>query len=69
MPNNKEYQDAYNKMYYLAHKEFLNMRRGCYKRTPKPKKVKVQKPLKLDPEPERKEVVSVKTGDYLITWN
>jgi hypothetical protein len=27
MPNNKEYQDAYNKLYYQANKEYLNKRR------------------------------------------
>lgn len=72
MPNNKEYQDAYNKMYYQAHKEYLNMRRGCYKKTykPKPKKDRVPRPIVAEPyvTPERKEIVEIKTGDFIIEW-
>lgn len=72
MPNNKEYQDAYNKMYYQANKEFLNWRRQCYKRLnyPKPRKIR---PFKIPvlPPPEvikREVVVGIKEGSFLIEW-
>jgi hypothetical protein len=70
MPNNKEYQDAYNKRYYQAQKEYLNWVRGCYKKTPKPKKAREPKPVVVEPyiEPERKDVIEIKTGNFLIEW-
>lgn len=75
MPNNKEYQDAYNKMYYQANKEFLNWKRSCYKRTYKPKPKK-ERPLPIIeipeiPPPEIKEreaIVGIKEGNFLIEW-
>jgi hypothetical protein len=70
MPNNKEYQDAYNKRYYQAQKEYLNWVRGCYKKTSKPKKERNPKPVVVEPyiEPERKDVIEIKTGNFLIEW-
>jgi hypothetical protein len=73
MPNNKEYQDAYNKAYYQAHKEYLNMTRGLRrknKKTTKPAKIPKEKEWVLNPipEPERPAVVEIKEGDFLVTW-
>jgi hypothetical protein len=74
MPNNKEYQDAYNKRYYQAFKEMI---RGFYvptsesRKERKPRKERAPKPVVVvEPyiEPERKEVIEIKTGNFLIEW-
>jgi len=82
MPNNKEYQDAYNKQYYQANKEYLDNRRKMNKKKKQEqnkleKNIKIIEHLKTTADGESKTITTTKItddsitinhGNFIITW-